>query len=744
MKRIFSKLICSAVAVTTAALLPSCAMEAPFADGAEGNLTLSTEIRGDVTVHTRAVEGDRLSELREKCVVYIENSKGVIRKYKGIDNIPEQIRLRTGSYVAEAWSGDSVSASFSAKFYRGYQKFDINEGNNSLTLHCNIANVLASVDPRSLDINLSAMKVTFSHSRGALEFNEHNIPDAKGYFMMPSADKDLAYKVEGVKADGTPFVREGVIGNVQRAHEYSLLVTEEERPVTEGGALIRITIVDIPVIEETVEIFSAPAVRGVDFDINDQVVSIERNFKETRLYMRGYYGLSTVNMTVSDNLSGIVSGGNILEGDVIADLLSKGIMVERRQSTDAAADGSDVMVDELFVTFSKAFLDALPESANEYVFSFEAVDGNHKVGTGSLRVANTYDAQETPAPVTTASAPDPAKDPMAVSARRAALTGFLNTTGVADYGIKYRKQGEYEWTAARPSAPAPRPTRASSALFQVQLSGLEPGTTYEYTAFADDFEDPNVQTFTTESVYQIPNASMEVWGTYTASTLLGSRTVVFPGSDRNSFYWDSGNEGAATARLTLTDKSTDMVHSGQYSARLESKTAAGMIAAGNIFHGLYVKTDGTNGVLSLGRPYNGSHPDRLVVWANYRPASGVTIKNGNAGFVEDLQAGGLDQGQLYVALTDDFIEIRTNPSNRKLFDPDDVHVYAYGQVTWKEAFGPDGQLARLEIPLVYNERALTGRPTHLVIVASASKFGDYFSGAPGSVMYLDDFELEYD
>lgn len=245
--------------------------------------------------------------LREKCVVYIENSKGVVRKYKGLDNIPEQIRLRTGEYVAEAWSGDSVSASFDKKFYRGWEKFEMNEGQNSLTLRCNIANVLVSVDPASLDVSLSDLKVTFSHSRGSLEFDANNIPEAKGYFMMPNADKDLDYKVEGKKSDGSAFVKEGKIEGVQRAHEYCMTITEDERPVTEGGALIRLTIADIPVIEEDVEIFSAPVVRGDGFDIDSQIVSVERDFKDTRVYIRGYFGLSSVQMEFSSNFTGFTS-----------------------------------------------------------------------------------------------------------------------------------------------------------------------------------------------------------------------------------------------------------------------------------------------------------------------------------------------------------------------------------------------------------------------------------------------------
>ena len=35
-------------------------------------------------------------------------------------------------------------------------------------------------------------------------------------------------------------------------------------------------------------------------------------------------------------------------------------------------------------------------------------------------------------------------------------------------------------------------------------------------------------------------------------------------------------------------------------------------------------------------------------------------------------------------------------------------------------------------------------PIHILVVAAASKWGDYFVGGSGSVMFNDDFKLEYD
>ncbi|MDE6298003.1 MAG: PCMD domain-containing protein, partial [Muribaculaceae bacterium] len=408
--------------------------------------------------------------------------------------------------------------------------------------------------------------------------------------------------------------------------------------------------------------------------------------------------------------------------------------------------------------FSKNFFDALPSSEEEYVIEIHAIDRSGKRTDGSLRIANTESAIEVMAPVEAAPVPDPANQPMAITGTKATLTGYLYNPEVNDYGIMYREAGASEWNkvAAKNSGASARKklrsmtraqiaTRAEKVTYSVTLTGLKPGTTYEYKSYADDYEKGAVKSFVTESKFVIPNASFEDWSTYSAKTMLGKKNVVLPWSigDKNASFWGSGNEGSATANMTLTDKSGDMTHSGSYSARLETKAALGIIAAGNIFIGSYVETDGTNGVLSLGRLYNGSHPSKLKVWANYRPGNGVTVKDENASFLPAGFKGGKDHGQIYVALTTEPVEIRTNPNNRKLFDPLEECVLAYGEKTFTENFGPDGSLEALEIPIEYNSRANTQAPKYLVIVVSASKYGDFFSGAAGSVFYLDDFELVY-
>lgn len=749
MKTIIKYIILPGAVFGATALLQSCAMETPFGEGGEGSLSINTEINGE-TKQTRAENNldnaEYVQSLRDKCVVFIENSRGVMRKYKGLSTIPASIKLSSGQYVCNAWTGDSVAASFDSKFYRGQQPFEIIENEStSVSMKCNIANVVVSVDAASVaGTGLQNPKITFTSSRGSLEFDETMLADNKGYFMIPSPqdtknytaeNRTITINIEGTTEDGQAYSKESKIQNVERAHEYQIALSADQPSIDEGGVLIQLVIKDIPIIDDTVEIFPAPIVKGYGFDIAEQLINTDRTFNDQKLYICEYKGTKSVMVSFSDNFTDMTEG-DLLNNTYVEQLSAKGITVERQNSKDAE---SGVDVYEIYVTFPAAFLNALPSSSTQYTVAITATDSRNLVTAASLRIANSNDAIEKIDDVIADPAPDTETNPMAVLATKATLTGTLYNADAARYGFKYRKAGESVWNEAVATGAngAPRRTRANKGTaYSVTLSGLEAGTTYEYKAFADDFESTNIQTFTTESKYIIPNASMEEWSTY----LNGNKNIVFPGLGSEPTVWDSGNEGAALASETISDKSSDMKHSGSYSARLESKYVFNLkMAAGNVFLGDFVKIDGMDGVLSLGRPYNGSHPAKLRVWANYRPSSDMK-GTGVSNYLPD----GIDNGQIYVALTDEPIEIRTNKNNQKLFSTDDPHVLAYGQVTWTANFGPDGDLEQVEIPIEYFDRAYTTKATHLVVTCCASKFGDFYVGGKGSVLYLDDFELIYE
>lgn len=705
--------------------LQSCISEDPFDSTEEGYLRIRTKVSSDLT---RAAVSDQ--ELGDKCVIYISSDRGLIRKYDGLQNVPAKISLKSGHYVAEAWTGDSVSASFDKKFYRGYQPFDIHNGENEVTLNCKIANVVVSVNQASLNVGISHLVLKVWNSRGDLSFTEDNI-DQKGYFMMPNSDTDLYYKIEGEDISGKLIQKEGKIENVKRTHEYIFSLRANESNPLWGGAFFNVVIEEIPVIEDTVEIYGRPSIQGMDFSLENQVTEAKGSFTDKVVFFCGYRGIDRLSMKAVGNeelLSDIFSEVDLLNCEQATRnrLNEAGISWEIMNNVD---ENRDIPYTEIFLTFGASFLNSLPVADSEYSIELSVMDGQGKENTGLFRIANTEAAVVIEDPVVVEDVAT-SSDMMAITTTKANLkvTAYENAENPV---LRYREQGASEWNEVVIGG-----TRSKSVEYNVSLSNLKASTTYEYLVADGEFVS-DIHRFTTEGKFKIPNSSLEEW-----SDFADNNKVLIPGSGGQRSFWDSGNHGSATMSVTLTQNSTDMVHSGEYSARLRSQFVGigsiGKFAAGNLFAGEYLETQGTDGRLQFGREYDGSHPEKLRFFANYRP--GTVDSKGKGDY---LAQGATDEAQVYVALSTAPVEIRTKKSDQKLFNPDDPEILAYGQVTWSGNIGADGVLEQIEIPLVYNDRARTNAPKYLIIVASASKYGDYFNGGEGSIMYLDDFELIY-
>ena len=101
----------------------------------------------------------------------------------------------------------------------------------------------------------------------------------------------------------------------------------------------------------------------------------------------------------------------------------------------------------------------------------------------------------------------------------------------------------------------------------------------------------------------------------------------------------------------------------------------------------------------------------------------------------------MDQCGMFIALLNQAIAIdNTDLSTIPNFETDS-RVVAYGTLPQGQNVNSNGQWKEVNIPLVY--RNLTSKPSHLLVVFSSSKYGDYFHGGTGSTLYLDDFELVY-
>ena len=287
--------------------------------------------------------------------------------------------------------------------------------------------------------------------------------------------------------------------------------------------------------------------------------------------------------------------------------------------------------------------------------------------------------------------------------------------------IEYAAQSESSWKSV-PSSDV----SASGTSYTATISGLKASTTYKYRVSIDGTAGSE-QTFTTVAAVALENGKLEnwsqdgkVWNPYSA--------------DANPF-WGTGNPGAANFIGNLTEP-TDESISGK-AALLETKNAIIKLGAGNLFTGDF-QLDGLNGLLHFGREFS-SFPTALRLYYKYTSTT-INMIGDNVGDLASLK-GEPDMCQIYIALSDksEPYEIRNNPSNRQLFDPDDSNIIAYGEFTSNQT---TSSYKQIEIPLEY--RYTNRTPKYIIIVASSSKYGDYYIGGVGSKLWLDEMELVYE
>ena len=318
----------------------------------------------------------------------------------------------------------------------------------------------------------------------------------------------------------------------------------------------------------------------------------------------------------------------------------------------------------------------------------------------------------------------------------AKLKAYVNDANASAAKIHYRESGTSEWQVAVA-------TLSSDNVYEAMAEGIDGGRTYEYYLSYGNENKGVTATFKTLGV-QIPNGNMEEWS---------GDSPLLPYISTQ--WWDTGNHGSSTLGKNVTSNSTEHPASstGQYSAFLKSQfvgiAGIGKFAAGNLFFGKYLETNGTNGVIGFGQPFSFDYkPKKLVVW--YKGRVG-TCDYGGGGVSE----GDSDKSVIYVWLCNWSGQHKVNTADSSTFiNPQTTaqtaegNVLAYGY--WSREIsgsdnGADGGWQRLEIPITYREgEGYTGvKPNYLVISCAASSYGDYFAGSTDSYMYVDDIEFVY-
>lgn len=292
-------------------------------------------------------------------------------------------------------------------------------------------------------------------------------------------------------------------------------------------------------------------------------------------------------------------------------------------------------------------------------------------------------------------------------------------------GFEYREAGTEEWIKLPQSE-----ITHNGGSFVGRINNVKEETNYEVRAYSGQ-EIGSIVDVKTEPILPLPNASLDEWWL--------DNKVWNPWGSSGVSFWDTGNKGATTLgdSNSVPAAETWNGETGQ-SAKLETKFVGigpvGKLAAGNLFTGEFIKVDGTNGILNFGREFTG-RPTRLHGYCKYKTAP---INYASSNFTH--LKGQPDTAIVYMALTDwnEPYEIRTNPRNLRLFDPKAPEVIAYGEVK----YGSDvNDFTEFVVDLKYTDTRRV--PKYILIVCTASKYGDYFTGGSGSIFHVDNFWFDW-
>lgn len=722
--------------------LCACRQEDRYLGEGEGTLSLQVTMGEAVEVVSRASLGDEeIEALKNDCKVRIYEGDKLIRKYSSWSSVPEKIDLSTGTdYRVRVVAGDSVSASLDKKYYEGVETFSVVDGQTtSVEVNCNIANTLVKVNfSEELKTYLASGGVTVSVDavNGALDYNwsAEGTESPMGYYMLPSGKEYLTCVFNATTKNGEKITQTDKIEPAKASTlytlTYALSAEEPERPTDEGGAFFSLKVDETPLYtqEEEIGIYRRPVIRvmsGEEEIGTDSPWFLSLNSSVSpQIIMSGSSALTTASVegTILEKL-GFSGTVDLLSEESVGMLQQKGITL----TIPAEAQGKQIVMD-----WGDSWNELLKE---ETMYSLRYVLADEQGKQCELDwqiVISDMNVQAVEIPR------------FETWADRTVFYGEViegHTPGAETvYNFQYRKKGEEAWSQNIPAVLSGQTIKSDV------LKGLTPGTTYEYRILEDTKSSNIICEVTTESVFLLDNNSFE----YTSR----DGKVLRISQDPSNYWWDSGNEGSATLSKDVTYPDTSVKHSGSQSLKLQSQYVAlfgiGKFAAGNLFVGEFLGTEDTYyGILGWGRTCT-TRPLALRAWVRYTP--------GTVDYTETdkISKGDKDKGIIYIAVGDwvsddaDYgaqwpVVVRTK--GPKLFNPKDTGTIGYGEMIFTDNVGLDenGGMKEVIIPLDYdNYGGRTRIPTHIIIVASASQYGDYYSGSTGSVMWLDDLELIYE
>lgn len=200
--------------------------------------------------------------------------------------------------------------------------------------------------------------------------------------------------------------------------------------------------------------------------------------------------------------------------------------------------------------------------------------------------------------------------------------------------------------------------------------------------------------------------------------------------------WDTANQGLSLLGINGAEPEDEIVvvkGPGKRAAKLHSEKILWAFAAGAIYNGRFVRiVDWSGAEITWGIPFT-AKPKSMSGYYYYIPKPINYVKAP----YEHLK-GTMDEAQIEIILTDWDAPAHIISNDESFVDVEnDPHIIGRGCMTIKNA--TNGYL-KFDLPIVYrNSRT----PKYVMVVATSSRYGGYYTGGSGSTLYLDEFRFNY-
>ena len=616
-----------------------------------------------------------------------------LREVKG-----ERLILPVGTYTVAVSSNHDGKAHWETPFYAGSKDVTVEQGKiANRTVKCTIANTKVSVKySESMGQFFSDYQTTVSNSSGELIYTRDEY--RAGYF----APEKLTVQLDLVNRDGNKFVLKRVYPDVKPKTHYEFKFQLADPGEDDEAGIDMDVSIDkegITYVEKTIFIKEEDDSSGKpapDLKLGAAFVNGEYTF--TRTEETTYPENATLTVKT---VTGIQSVELLTESIQFGPRYDLSNWQSQFPTIDMEADSQKLDLRSLL-----AYLQPDGTKTAHHKFTLLVLDDYNQESQISFTVsvkANVPIAVGTPV----------------VWAKFAVLVA--ESEDMEGAAFCYRKKGIQEYETIKGDAIV---KDLANARFTTLISNLEPNTTYEYMAVTNGSQ-TDWSELTTQTAPMGENMGFENWCDE------NSLPKPWESGDANPF-WNCGNTNFYGIKAIMTQQDGTNKMEGSYSVSMTSATQAGAkFAAGNIFTGDF-SLDNMDGVLSLGRPFVG-RPSQLKGW--YKYIRGTSTDKGKGSHLDGEDG---DLCSIYIALTDEKMTIHTGKGI--YFDPSNEAVIAYGELPIEKS---RGQAEFAEFSIDFEYRSLERIPKYIIIVASSSRYGDYFEGRENSQMWLDGLQLVY-